>query len=154
MTPALLLSDYFDPSNVRLDLRSRTKPDAIRELVGTLGLEPKEESVVLRAILRREEMGSTGIGQGLAVPHGRTPLVSRLRLGYGRSVEGIAYDAIDGAPVHHIFLLVAPPVEVANEYLPVLGRIAHILQRPEVPTRLSAAHSAEDFLRVLREEAA
>jgi hypothetical protein len=74
------LSDYFTPATIILALRSRSKPDVIRELLGTLELPAREESVILRTILRREEMGSTGIGRGIAVPHGRTPLVSKLRL--------------------------------------------------------------------------
>jgi PTS system nitrogen regulatory IIA component len=126
---AFRLSNYFTPATIILKLRSRSKPDVIRELLGTLELPVREESV----ILRREEMGSTGIGRGIAVRHGRTPLVSKLRVVYGRSPGGIAYDSIDGAPVHHVFLLVAPPTETSNEYLPVLGRIAKLAQDPDIP---------------------
>ncbi|HEY7612953.1 MAG TPA: PTS sugar transporter subunit IIA [Gemmatimonadales bacterium] len=146
------LSDYFTPATIILALRSRSKPEVIRELLGTLELPAREELVILRTILRREEMGSTGIGRGIAVPHGRTPLVSKLRVVYGRSTGGIAYDSMDGAPVHHVFLLVAPPTETSNEYLPVLGRIAKLAQDPEIPTRLSAVESVEEFLRVLADE--
>ena len=72
---------------------------------------------------RRENLGSTGIGQGFAIPHCRSLVVNRLRLAYGRKVNGIEFNAIDGAPVYNLFLIVAPPLEVSNQYLPVLGKI-------------------------------
>jgi mannitol/fructose-specific phosphotransferase system IIA component (Ntr-type) len=75
-----------------------------------------------------------------------------LQVAYGRRLGGIPYDPIDGEPVVHLFLLVAPPVEVSNEYLPVLGRVAQLAKEPDVPARLADAATPEDFLRILAEK--
>ncbi len=149
--PGIRLADYFDLENVRLDLAATTKPEAIRELLASFGLPPESEAATLRTILRREEMGSTGIGRGIAVPHGRTPLVSTLRVAFGRSVGGIPYESVDAAPVHYLFLLLAPPVEVSNEYLPVLGRIAELAKDPATGGELAAVESVEDLLALFQE---
>jgi mannitol/fructose-specific phosphotransferase system IIA component (Ntr-type) len=146
------LSDFLDASKVRLTLSAQTKRDALRELVGLMGFEPGSEAAILEALLMRERQGSTGIGRGIAVPHCRTPLAQRLQVAYGRRPEGIDYEAIDGQPVAHIFLLVAPPIEVSNDYLPVLGRIAQLAKVPTMPTRLSEATSPEGFLNILAEQ--
>ena len=146
------LSDFVDPSHVRLDLSGETKPEALRELVATMGFDPHSEAAVLRILMHRESMGSTSIGRGIAVPHCRTPLAKRLQVAYGRRLGGIPYDPIDGEPVVHLFLLVAPPVEVSNEYLPVLGRVAQLAKEPDVPARLVEAKTPEDFLRLLTEK--
>jgi mannitol/fructose-specific phosphotransferase system IIA component (Ntr-type) len=146
------LSDFIDASKVRLSLSAGTKRDALQELVGVMGFEPGSQAAILEALLQRERQGSTGIGRGIAVPHCRTPLARRLQVAYGRRPEGIDYEAIDGQPVVHIFLLVAPPIEVSNDYLPVLGRIAQLAKEPTVPARLSEVRSPEEFLGVLAEQ--
>jgi mannitol/fructose-specific phosphotransferase system IIA component (Ntr-type) len=148
---ALRLSSFVDTSRVHLDLSGNTKAEVLRELVATLGLEPQDEAAILRTLLHRESLGSTGIGRGIAVPHCRTPIAKRLQVVYGRRPGGIPYDAIDGEPVTHIFLLIAPPVEISNEYLPVLGRIAQLAKEPDTPARLAAAKIPEDFLYLLAE---
>ena len=71
---------------------------------------------------------------------------------YGFSRAGIPFQAIDGKPVHHLFLIVAPPLEISNQYLPVLGRIAQFAKEPDVPDRLAALTRPEDFLRLLEEK--
>lgn len=146
------LSEFLDPSMVCLSLAGETKQQILGELVSTMGFDVNDEAAILRILLHREGMGSTGIGRGIAVPHCRTPLAKRLQVAYGRRLQGLAYDAIDGEPVVHFFLLVAPPVEVSNEYLPVLGRIAQLAKEPDVPARLAAVQTSEGFLRLLAEK--
>jgi mannitol/fructose-specific phosphotransferase system IIA component (Ntr-type) len=92
------------------------------------------------------------MGRGIAIPHCRSLVASRLRLGYGHSRKGIEFQAIDGKPVHHLFLIVAPPLEISNQYLPVLGRIAQFAKEPDVPDRLAALTQADDFFRLLEEK--
>jgi mannitol/fructose-specific phosphotransferase system IIA component (Ntr-type) len=79
-------------------------------------------------------------------------VVSQLRLAYGHHGEGLEYQAIDGQPVHDFFLIVAPPLEVSNQYLPVLGKIAQLAKEPDVPDRLAQLRSADDFFRLLGEK--
>ena len=145
------LRDSFTPETVALDLEAEGKDDLLKELVGALGLDDKSEAILFKTIKRRENLGSTGIGKGIAIPHCRSLVVNRLRLVYGRKATGVEFNAIDQAPVHHLFLIVAPPLEVSNQYLPVLGRIAQFAKDPEVPQRLLEIETAEEFLALLDE---
>jgi mannitol/fructose-specific phosphotransferase system IIA component (Ntr-type) len=103
---------------------------------------------------RRENLGSTGFGGGVAIPHCRSLVVKRLRVAFARKPEGLDFDALDGKPVHHFFLIVAPPLEVTNpQYLPVLGKIAQFCKDPDVVRRLGELDSVEEFLQLLEEKA-
>lgn len=146
------LSNYIAPEDIHLELRAQTKPEVFRELVSLFRFDPRTEGEVLALLERREQTGSTGIGRGIAVPHCRTAIVPRLRVIYARRPGGIEFDAIDGAPVEHLFVLIAPPVEVSNEYLPVLGRIARLASEPDVSERLKSVTTPEEFLRILAEK--
>ncbi|HXG45683.1 MAG TPA: PTS sugar transporter subunit IIA [Gemmatimonadales bacterium] len=145
------LCDLFTPETVRLDLVSTTADDVLAELVGLLRLDEEASDTLLRILRRREELGSTGVGRGIAIPHGRSLVVEAVRLAYGRCPAGIPYRAIDGRPVHHFFLIVAPPVEVSNQYLPVLGKIAQFGKDPDVPERLNRLQTVEEFFALLDE---
>ncbi|MGE0443356.1 MAG: PTS sugar transporter subunit IIA [Gemmatimonadales bacterium] len=147
------LRDFFDPRAVLLDLPGTTRDDVLAELPAILGLDDRARTSVHRLLQRREQLGSTGIGRGVAVPHCRTLAVSRLRLAYGRHRAGIDFEAIDHKPVHHFFLIVAPPAEVANQYLPVLAKIAQLAKEPDVPQRLDALRTAEEFFELLDQKA-
>ena len=147
------LREFFTPDVVKLDLESDGKDDLLRELVGLLGLDEKAEATLVKTLKRRENLGSTGIGKGIAIPHCRSLVVSRLRLAYGRKASGVDFNAIDGAPVYSFFLIVAPPLEVSNQYLPVLGKIAQFCKDSEVTDRLLSLEGVDDFLRLLEEKA-
>jgi mannitol/fructose-specific phosphotransferase system IIA component (Ntr-type) len=129
----------------------------LRELFTTdavsLDLDEKSEGILYKTLKRRENLGSTGIGRGIAIPHCRSLVVSRLRLAYGRKTRGVDFKAIDNAPVHNFFLIIAPPLEVSNQYLPVLGKIAQFAKDPEVPALLDALSTPEEFLALLEERA-
>jgi nitrogen PTS system EIIA component len=115
-------------------------------------VDPRAGDSLLRVLQRRESLGSTGMGRGIAIPHGRSLVANRLRLAYGQSRKGIEFQAIDGKPVHHLFLIVAPPLEISNQYLPVLGRIAQFAKEPDVPDRLAALTRPDDFFHLLEEK--
>ncbi|MFW6206833.1 MAG: PTS sugar transporter subunit IIA, partial [Gemmatimonadota bacterium] len=83
----------------------------------------------------------------------RSLVVNRLRLAYGRKPAGVDFKAIDGEPVHNFFLIVAPPLEVSNQYLPVLGKIAQFAKDPAVPEKLEEIEEPEEFLELLEEKA-
>lgn len=147
------LRELFTKDCVKLDLESDTKEDLLKEMVGLLDLDERSETILYKTLKRRENLGSTGIGKGIAIPHCRSLVVNRLRLAYGRKVSGMDFNAIDSAPVQNFFLIIAPPLEVSNQYLPVLGKIAQFAKDPEVPERLLTIDSVDDFLTLLNEKA-
>ena len=146
------LKDFFSPDALTFNLRGGSKDEVLAELVGLLRMDERSTGTLLRIIQRRENLGSTGIGRGIAIPHCRSLVVSRLRLAFGTRKEGVEYQAIDGKPVCHFFLIVAPPLEVSNQYLPVLGKIAQFAKEPDVPDRLGELRSPDDFWRLLEEK--
>jgi PTS system nitrogen regulatory IIA component len=146
------LKDFFSPDALTFNLRGSSKDEILAELVGLLRMDERSTGTLLRIIQRRENLGSTGIGRGIAIPHCRSLVVSRLRLAFGRRAEGVEYQAIDGKPVCHFFLIVAPPLEISNQYLPVLGKIAQFAKEPDVPDRLNELLSPDDFWRLLEEK--
>jgi PTS system nitrogen regulatory IIA component len=145
------LREFFDRDAVSLDLQATTREEVLPELVSLLGLDERSEGVLVQMLERREGLGSTGIGRGFAVPHCRSLVVNELRVAYGRHNRGIDFQAIDGRPVHHFFVIVAPPLEVSNLYLPVLGRLAQLAKVPDMPGRLLAVRSADEFLQVIED---
>ena len=156
MTPpvrtAVRLRDLYTSDAVSLDLRATSKDAVLAELIGLLRLDERSAETLLRVLQRRESLGSTGVGRGIAIPHSRSLITKRLRLAYGHHRAGVEYQAIDGRPCHDFFLIVAPPLEVSNQYLPVLGRIAQFAKDADIPHRLAALTSAEDFFRLLEEK--
>lgn len=147
------LRDLFTEQVVRLNLTAETKDEALRELVSLLGLDEKSDGILFKTLKRRENLGSTGIGKGIAIPHCRSLVVNQLRLAYGRKPGGMDFRAIDQAPVHNFFLIVAPPLEVSNQYLPVLGKIAQFAKDPEVPELLAGLTDPAEFLTLLEKRA-
>jgi len=146
------LRDYFAAEAVALDLKGETKDAVLKELVGLLHLDAKSEDALLKMLKRRENLGSTGIGRGIAIPHCRSLVVSKLRVAFGRKPQGVPYDSIDGKPAHFFFLIVAPPLEISNQYLPVLGKIAQFAKEDDIPKRLLALTSPEDLLKLIDEK--
>jgi PTS system nitrogen regulatory IIA component len=146
------LADFFHPDAVSFDLRAASKDEILGELVGLLRLDERASETLLRMLLRRETLGSTGVGRGIAIPHCRSLVVSHLRLAYGHRREAVEFQAIDGRPVSDFFLIVAPPTEVSNQYLPVLGKIAQLAKESDVPERLAALQTRDAFFDLLREK--
>jgi mannitol/fructose-specific phosphotransferase system IIA component (Ntr-type) len=146
------LREFFSEEAVQLNLAGTTKDDVLKELIGLLGLDEKNEQMLFKMLKRRENLGSTGIGRGIAIPHCRSLVVSKLRVAFGRKKEGIDFKAMDGQPVHFFFLIVAPPLEVSNQYLPVLGKIAQFSKEPDLPDRLLALDDAPQFMKLLEEK--
>jgi mannitol/fructose-specific phosphotransferase system IIA component (Ntr-type) len=146
------LREFFADDAINLQLQSATKDDVLKELVGLLTLDDKAEQTLVKMLKRRETLGSTGIGQNIAIPHCRALAVNRLRVAFGRKLEGIEFNAIDGKPVHYFFLIVAPPLEVSNQYLPVLGKIAQFAKEPDVPAKLALITAPKEFLKLLEDK--
>ena len=146
------LKDFFSPDAVTLALQGGSKDEILAELVGLLRMDERSAGTLLRVIQRRENLGSTGIGRGIAIPHCRSLVVNRLRLAFGHRSQGVEFQAIDSKPVSNFFLIVAPPLEISNQYLPVLGKIAQFANNPDVPERLGTLRSADDFFNLLEEK--
>ena len=146
------LREFFAEDAINLALKGRTKNDILRELVELLHLDEKSQGMLIKLLQRRETLGSTGIGRGIAIPHCRSLVVSSLRVAFGRKPEGIDFKAIDDKPAYVFFLIVAPPLEVSNQYLPVLGKIAQFAKEEDVPRRLMEIQTPADFLRLVEEK--
>jgi len=148
----MLLREFFAEDAISLDLTSQTKDDLLKELISLLKLDEKSEAMLYKMLKRRENLGSTGIGRGIAIPHCRSLVVNRLRVAFGRKTAGVDYKAIDDKPVQFFFLIVAPPLEVSNQYLPVLGKIAQFAKEEDVPKRLLEITTPQEFLKLIEEK--
>lgn len=146
------LKDFLDPTAIALDLQATTKEAVLDELVFLLRQDEKTAQQLVRLLKRREALGSTGVGRAIAIPHCRALGISDLKLGFGIHKAGVDYDAVDGKPVNVFFLIVAPPNEISNQYLPVLGKIAQFAQMPEVPARLQGLTNPADLFALLDEK--
>lgn len=146
------LREFFSEDAIKLELESTTKDAVLKELVGLLKLDDKSQAMLFKMLKRRETLGSTGIGQHIAIPHCRALVVTRLRCAFGRSLNGVDFKAIDDQPVNYFFLIVAPPLEVSNQYLPVLGKIAQFAKETDVTARLTKLTAPAEFLSLLEEK--
>jgi nitrogen PTS system EIIA component len=146
------LRDFFSEDAIKLELEGNTKDEILKELIDLLGLDDKSEGMLFKMLKRRENLGSTGIGRGIAIPHCRSLVVSKLRVAFGRKTVGVDFKAIDDKPVYFFFLIVAPPLEVSNQYLPVLGKIAQFSKEADVPERLLKLKEPREFMQLLEEK--
>jgi mannitol/fructose-specific phosphotransferase system IIA component (Ntr-type) len=149
---AVRLREFFAEDAINLELQSDAKDAVLKELVGLLKLDEKSDAMLFKMLKRRETLGSTGIGQGIAIPHCRSNVVTKLRVAFGRRLAGVDFKAIDDKPVHYFFLIVAPPLEVSNQYLPVLGKIAQFAKEADVPDRLAKLKTPAEFLQLLEQK--
>ena len=126
------LTDLLSPESIKIPLEGKNKLSVIEELVDLLigSNQLSERRPTLDAILKREELMSTGIGNGIAIPHGKSKGAENLVLAFGLSTEGIDFDSLDGQPVHICFLLVVPE-NVSGPHVRALPRISRLLQHIE-----------------------
>src|SRR5262245_9032016 len=146
------LREFFSEDAIKLELEGVVKDDILKELIGLLTLDDKSEAMLFKMLKRRENLGSTGIGRSIAIPHCRSLVVTKLRVAFGRRSAGVDFRAIDDKPVKFFFLIVAPPLEVSNQYLPVLGKIAQFSKEPDVPERLLSINTPAEFMELLKEK--
>ncbi len=146
------LREFFTEDAIQLDLKGESKDELLKELIALLKVDEKSQGILFKMLKRRENLGSTGIGKGIAIPHCRSLVVNRLRVAFGRKTSGVDFKAIDEQPARYFFLIVAPPLEVSNQYLPVLGKIAQFSKEPDVSTRLDQLTNPSEFLALLQEK--
>ena len=145
--------DFLDENSIKLDVSGPSKKEAIGELCQLLhtGSKIKDADSVVTSLMEREKLGSTGIGQGVAIPHGKSESVEKLVAALGVSRRGINFESLDGEPVHLIFLLVAPP-DSAALHLKALARISRLLKDKFFRQALKEAKSAEEIKKIIQEE--
>jgi len=134
-------------------LKAENKRDALAELVGVFSQAKMnlDSEAMLHVLLERERLGSTGIGDGIAIPHGKLPELAEMVVSFGRSREGIAFDAMDGKPVHLFFLLMAPE-NSAGQHLKALAKISRMLKDAIFRKNLLEAKREEDLFRIIAEK--
>ncbi len=149
------ISDFLCTKAVCSDLQASTKEEVISELVGLLidagEIKKNHKSKIIEVLLAREALGSTAIGQGIAIPHGKTGCVDSLVGCLGVSKKGINFDSLDGEPAYIFFLLVAP-VDSAGPHLKALARISRLLKDKFVRDNLKAVKDDKDMLKLVQQE--
>lgn len=147
-------SAFISPKAVKSDLGSASKDEVIAELVQTLvdagEILEKDRDDIIRAIMRREELGSTGIGRGVAVPHTKHPSVTKLVGTVGVSVSGLDFESLDGQKASLFFLLVSPP-DRPGDHLRALENISRQLRDDQFCKLLGQSKTAADILNLLEE---
>jgi mannitol/fructose-specific phosphotransferase system IIA component (Ntr-type) len=144
-------SEKFGVDRVRVPLSSRAKAEVLRELVSLLGRGPEESLAILAAVEDRESRMSTGIGRGIAIPHGKSDVVADLEVACGLAAEPIDYGSLDRQPVRVFFLLVSPPVQT-TAHIRALGQISRMLASDAFLDELLAAKTPDELLALLRRE--
>ena len=149
------ITDFLHEGAVSIDLRADTKEGVIRELVGLLAkvsaIKDKDALKLVHILLDREALGSTGIGQGVAIPHGKSDCVSQLVSAVGISQQGMNFDSLDGEVTHIFFLLVAPQ-DSAGPHLKALARISRLLKEKHFRESLRNAKDNKTLIKILQEE--
>jgi mannitol/fructose-specific phosphotransferase system IIA component (Ntr-type) len=151
---SVVLSALLSPATIKLDLQSTDRDSVLTELVDQipqLANEPAARQTLLRALHERERLHSTGIGDGIALPHARNALVGLVDaplMVFGRHAQGIPYDAIDGVPARLFFLLLAPTV---TQHLGILARLSRILRDPTLRQSLLSVESPQEVIALIRE---
>jgi PTS system nitrogen regulatory IIA component len=144
--------DLLAQERIMPDLQAANKRGALEELAKTLVNGPDGLSLqtVMEVLLDRERLGSTGIGDNIAIPHGKLPQLSELKLSFGRSLKGVDFDSMDGKPSHLFFLLLAP-VNSAGMHLKALAKISRMLMSQPFRDNLMKASGTEEIYRLIAE---
>ncbi|MFQ5637784.1 MAG: PTS sugar transporter subunit IIA [bacterium] len=144
------LISYFSEDLFVPDVKSKTKKelfDEFADLFVHAKLIRKKE-IVVEMLSKRETLGSTGIGKGVAIPHGRTTAALEVKIAFGKSEAGMEFAAIDKKPVHLIFMVMAPPHDEDNRYLPVLGKLVEILNESSNRKKFLKVETFDEFLHI------
>ena len=148
----MIICDVLDRKSILSDLKARNKKGILEELVVPVaeiaGVSQKDLTKVL---MERERLGSTGIGGGIGIPHGKMKNLESLVLGFGLSRKGVDFESLDGRPTHIFFILVTPE-NSTGLHLKLLARISRILKNDPFKSRLLAAADGDEILGIIKEE--
>lgn len=144
------LSEILKPDCVISNLKAHDKKGALEELSQILTQQDSclNKGSLLQVLLERERLGSTGIGEGIALPHGKIKKLDRLLISFGRSIDGLGFDAVDEKPAYLFFLLVAPE-NSAGAHLQALAKISRMLKDNNFRQRLMGAKSREEIYKII-----
>ena len=147
------ITDILSADMIIADLKGTTKPDILSELAKTLTSKYKEISLrdLIAVLAERERLGSTAIGDGIAIPHGKLRGVMKIIGAFGRHVEGVDFDSLDGGPSQLFFVLVAPE-DSASLHLKALARVSRLLKESSFRSRLLAAKDSDELYSLIKEE--
>ncbi|OGX05245.1 MAG: hypothetical protein A3G87_06540 [Omnitrophica bacterium RIFCSPLOWO2_12_FULL_50_11] len=147
------ISEILDRRAIKVGMEAATKEEALKELVGVLANveDIGDPKAIGKALIERENLGSTGIGQGIAIPHGKTDRVSRMVAVLGISKKGVNFDALDGEVVYIFFLLVAPKA-TAGPHLKALAQVSRLLRDSYFCELIRKCGSAEEVYDLIKKE--
>lgn len=149
------ITEFLCSKAVTADLQSTTKKEVIEEMVDLLikggALDKKIRSEVIEVLMAREALGSTAIGQGIAIPHGKCEKVKELTAALGVSKKGVNFDSLDGEPAYIFFLLVAP-ADSAGPHLKALARISRLLKDKYFRENLKSAKDEDTIQKLISQE--
>jgi len=146
------LSDFFTEKTIRTGLVRKKKKEVIAELVGCLaeaGLVT-DEKILLKAVLAREKIQTTGLGGGVAIPHARAVHIQKIAMAVGRYEDGVDFSALDKKPVYLVFL-VAAPAEAARPYIQTVAKLARLMKTPPYKDRLLKAAGSGEIARLIEQ---
>lgn len=147
--------DFLNKKAVIADLKAKDKKGVISELVDLLikagAIRPREKESLIKTLLERESLGSTGIGAGVGIPHGKSPNVKELVAAFGLSKEGVDFESLDGEPTHIFFLLIAPE-QSAGPHLKALARISRLLKDKYFRDMLKNIKDERAFIKIMSDE--
>ncbi len=145
--------ELLEPTSIVADMSATSKQEALEELAATLvpGPDGLELDSVVEVLMERERLGSTGIGDNVAIPHGKLANLSGLKLAFGRSLKGVDFESMDGKLSHLFFLLLAP-VNSAGLHLKALAKISRMLMNGPLREDLMQAAESQDIYQVLKEK--
>ncbi len=145
------IADILRRERVIAELKSTGKQEVIQEMTAVLPSEVMDLDRVVQVLMERERLGSTGIGDGVAIPHGKIPGLNSLIAAFGRSSRGVEFESLDGKPAHLFFLLVAPE-DSAGAHLKALARISRLFKDGQFRKVLMGAKGVDDIYEALLEE--
>lgn len=144
------LASLLSKDRVNLSLKPGKKDAVITDLVYTIK-KGNDAALIVSTLLKREELGSTGIGKGIAIPHCRSLAVEKLEIAIGRTSKPINFNSIDKKPVSLVFLIIAPPQDPGNQYLITLGKIVQIAKEITKKNLIQKAKTPEEFISMINE---
>jgi len=145
----MLLTDLVAPNAIIPALRVNSKKQLLQELAAKAAeLSGQSERTILETLQQRERLGSTGVGDGVAIPHGKLPKLAKLFGVFARLERGVDFEALDAQPIDLVFLLLAPETAGAD-HLKALARVARLLREPDVVRKLRDSRDAEALYAVL-----
>jgi len=145
------ITDILTKDRIISDLSSTNKKDVISELVEVLPREKTDTDRLVHVLLEREKLGSTGIGDGVAIPHGKVKDIGPLMASFGRSRQGVDFESLDGKPTHLFFLLVTPE-DSAGIHLKALARVSRLFKDGQFRHALLVAKDQEEIFGIIYEE--